>query len=59
MCIASVYGAIRHIRFKFNEIPFSGYLVMALDGHGQNYIPPPLAGDNKKCSFNVWNFIKF
>ena len=50
MCIVSAYSAIIHIRFKFHEIPFSGYLVTAPDGHGQNYIPPPLAGDNKKCS---------
>ena len=41
---------------KFHEIPLSGYLVMApdgrrdsrqTDGHGQNYNPPPSAGDNK------------
>ena len=40
-----------HIKYKFHEIPFSGYLVMATegwtDGHGQNYIPPPSAGVNK------------
>ena len=41
-----------HIEYKFDEIPFSGYVVMApegpMDGHGQTYIPPPSAGDNKE-----------
>ena len=44
-----------HIYYKFHEIPFSGYVVMApdgrtvgrMDGHGQTYIPPPSAEDNK------------
>ena len=41
-----------HIYYKFHEIPFCGYLVMATDqgwpdGHGQNYIPSTSAGDNK------------
>ena len=39
-----------YIQYKIHEIPSSGYLLMApngqKDGHGQNYIPPPLAGDN-------------
>ena len=38
-----------HIQYKFHEIPFSGYLVMApdgrTDGHGQNYIPPAFGGN--------------
>ena len=45
-----------HIQYKFHEIPFVSYLVMApdgrtdgrTDGHGQTYIPPPSAGDKKK-----------
>ena len=40
-----------NIKCKFDEILSSGYLVMApdrpMDGHGQTYIPLPLAGDNK------------
>ena len=30
-----------YIKVKLHEIPFSGYLVIAPDGHGQNYILPP------------------
>ena len=45
-----------YIHIKFHQIPLLSYLVMALgqhdgwmygqrDGHGENYIPPPLVGD--------------
>ena len=44
-----------HIKYKFHEIPFSGYIVEAPDGrndgHGQTYIPPPSAGDKKTIAF--------
>ena len=44
--------------FKFHEIPYCGYFKMApdgpkdgrTDGHGQNNIPPPSAGDKKKTT---------
>ena len=50
-----------HIKYKFHEIPFSGYIVMApdrrterrTDGHGQTYISPPSAGDKKRRKFDV------
>ena len=42
-----------YIHIKFHQIPLIGYLVMAPDrhdewteGHEENYIPPPPAGDN-------------
>ena len=42
-----------YIHIKVYQIPLIGYLVMAPDGHdewaeghGENYIPPPPAGDN-------------
>ena len=47
-----------HIQHKFHEIQLCNYLVMTpdgqmdgrtegqMDGHGQNYMPPPSAGDN-------------
>ena len=48
-----------YIHIKFHQIPLIGYLVMApdgrdrrmeerTDGHGENYIPPPLVGDTKR-----------
>ena len=45
----------QNLLYKFNEIPFRAYLVMAPDGrtnrHGQTYIRLPLMEDNKSSLY--------